>query len=387
MKANPFNYVLVHFSDGDTAGHASGWGSSPYNNALITVDGYLGRIFNLVTGTPALQGKTDIILTADHGGKGTDHSMNTEHLNYTVPLYVWGPDAQAGMDLYGLNQHTRVNPLTTRPDYTVTGQPIRNGELANLALDLLGLRAVPGSTINSVQDLSITSPSAYSECGSDNGKALTAQPVNLCEFGVASAVSGAGPWAWSCTNGGARVSCTASLLMLPVITTTSPLPSGTVSVPYTQNLVATGGTAPYSWSLFNGSLPLGLSLSSAGLISGTPTAGGISRFTSRVEDAAGYTADKSLSLTISVPLMITTGSPLPNAIKKVVYSAQLVATGGSSPYIWSISSGKLPAGLSLNSVTGVISGRTNKSGISTFMVKVLDTKGISAIKALSLTVE
>lgn len=60
MKSTPFNYALLHYTDGDTAGHASGWGSAAYNNALVAVDGYLGRIFELVTSTPALQGKTDI---------------------------------------------------------------------------------------------------------------------------------------------------------------------------------------------------------------------------------------------------------------------------------------------------------------------------------------
>ena len=230
MKTTPFNYALVHFTDGDSAGHTYGWGSTVYNNALIAVDSYLGRIFDLVTSTPALQGKTDIILTADHGGNGTNHADNTDRLNYTIPFYVWGPDAQAGTDLYNLNQSTRTDPGTARPAYTAPVQPIRNGELANLALDILELGAVPGSTINASQNLAITSLNASGECGSDDGKILTAEPVNLCNTGVASAVSGSGPWEWTCTDGGSSVSCSADILTLPVITTASPLPSGTVGV-------------------------------------------------------------------------------------------------------------------------------------------------------------
>ena len=155
MGTTPFNYALVHFTDSDTAGHASGWGSKAFNNALMAVDGYLGLIFDLVTRNPVLKGKTDIILTADHGGKGTNHADNTDPLNYTIPFYVWGPDAQPGADLYALNQITRLNPGTGRPPYTDPVQPIRNGEVANLVLKILGMAVIPGSTINASQDLSI----------------------------------------------------------------------------------------------------------------------------------------------------------------------------------------------------------------------------------------
>jgi hypothetical protein len=387
MRTDPFNYVLVHFTDGDSAGHAYGWSSTAYNNALIAIDGYLGLIFDLVTSTPALQGKTEIILTADHGGKGTDHSVNTEPLNYTVPFYVWGPDAQAGSDLYAINQSTRFDPGTTRPPYTVLVQPIRNGELANLALSILGLSAVPGSTINESQDLAITSASAFGECGADNRKALTSAPVDLCNYGVSSAVSGLGPWYWTCTNGGNKVYCSATLLTSLVITTTSPLPSGTIDAYYSKTLAATGGSTPYTWSLVSGSLASGLSVSSSGVISGTPTVGGTSSFTVRVTDAIGSSSDKALSLTITVPLQITTTSQLPVATKKVAYSVKLAATGGSTPYTWTIASGRLPSGLSLNSTNGVISGKASKAGTSTFTVKVTDAKGIFVSKVLSLTVK
>jgi hypothetical protein len=387
MKTNPFNYVLVHFNDGDTAGHASGWGSTAYNNALVAIDGYLGLIFDLVTSTPILQGKTEIILTADHGGKGKDHSLNSEPLNYTIPFYVWGPDAQAGSDLYDLNQSTRLNPGMTRPPYTDSVQPIRNSELANLALSILGLSEVPGSTINESQDLAITSASAYGECGADNGMALTSAPVNLCNFGVSSAVGGMGPWYWTCTNGGNKVYCNATVLTSLVITSTSPLPSGTVGIYYSNILEATGGLTPYTWSLVSGSLPPGLGMSSTGVITGTPTVGGTFNFTAGVIDATGSSSGKEFSLIITVPLQITTTSPLPVATKKVAYSVKLVATGGSTPYTWTIASGRLPSGLSLNSTTGVISGKASKVGASTFTVKVTDAIGKIASKVLLLTVK
>lgn len=156
--ATPYNFSFVHFTDPDTAGHASGWGSTAYNNSLIAVDGYVGQIFNMVTGNATLNGHTAIVLTADHGGYLNDHSDPTLALDYTIPLYVWGPGVTAGADLYSLNPLSRTDPGTARITYSATGQPIRNGDSANLELMLLGLGAVPGSTINTAQDLAVPEP-------------------------------------------------------------------------------------------------------------------------------------------------------------------------------------------------------------------------------------
>ncbi len=387
MKTAPFNYALVHYTDGDTAGHASGWGSTAYNNALILLDGYLGSIFDLVTTTPALQGKTDIILTADHGGHGYDHSLATDALNYTIPLYVWGPDAEAGADLYALNQSTRLDPGTSRPAYTDPVQPIRNGELANLALSILGLGAVPGSTINPARNLAIASSSAVGVCGSDNGKVLAAEPVDLCAKGIASAINGTGPWTWSCTNGGSSVACATTDNPAPVITTTAPLPSGSVNVPYTTTLFAEGGTPPYLWSVSSGLLPQGLTMNGGtGEIGGTPVTAGSSTFTVTVTDAQNSTGEKQFTLAIAGQALQITTTSLPQAKKKVAYRQALGASGGTPPYTWSLSSGRLPSGLSLNSATGVISGKASKSGTSSFTVRVTDAKGGSATRSLTITV-
>ena len=84
---------------------------------------------------------------------------------------------------------------------------------------------------------------------------------------------------------------------------TSPLAGGTVGTPYSQTLIALGGTAPYTWSVVAGfgSLPAGLTLASNGLISGTPSTSGTSSFTVKVMDAASATAQGLFSITISAP--------------------------------------------------------------------------------------
>ncbi len=172
----------------------------------------------------------------------------------------------------------------------------------------------------------------------------------------------------------------------PFITTNSTLPPGTVNVPYSQTLVATGGAPPLKWTITAGVLPAGLALSSAGQISGTPTTAGTSDITVQVADANGATATKPLVLTINPPLVITTSSPLPSGTVGVNYSQQLTATGGSGQYTWTIITGALPLGLSLNPAAGQISGTPTTAGAANFTILVTDSNKVTATAAYTLNV-
>jgi hypothetical protein len=164
-----------------------------------------------------------------------------------------------------------------------------------------------------------------------------------------------------------------------LITTSSPLTSGQVTVAYSASLAATGGTAPYTWTVSAGALPGGLSLSSAGLVSGTPTAAGTFNFTAKITDSAGRTATAPLQITIApAPLIITT-STLPNGVVGAAYAATLAATGGTTPYTWSLTSGALPTGLSLNASTGAIGGQPSQGVTNTPLTfKVTDSTSPTA---------
>ncbi len=97
------------------------------------------------------------------------------------------------------------------------------------------------------------------------------------------------------------------------ITTNSPLPQGTVGTSYSQTIAASGGTAPYTWSLSSGSLPTGLTLNAGtGTISGTPSAVGNTTFTVRVSDSASASVTKQFQLSISstaAPTFTISGIP------------------------------------------------------------------------------
>jgi hypothetical protein len=172
----------------------------------------------------------------------------------------------------------------------------------------------------------------------------------------------------------------------PQVATTSPLASGQITVGYSATLPVAGGTAPYTWSISAGAQPGGLGLSSGGVLSGTPTAAGTFIFTVKVTDAVAQTATAPLQVTISpAPLTITTSS-LPNGQVGTAYSATLGAAGGTTPYTWTLTSGTLPAVLSLNAATGEISGTPTQAVTSTPLTfKVTDsTSPVVLTKSVNL---
>jgi MYXO-CTERM domain-containing protein len=160
----------------------------------------------------------------------------------------------------------------------------------------------------------------------------------------------------------------------PAITTTSPLTAGTVGTAYNQTFAATGGTPPYSWSVTVGTPPAGLTLSAAGVLSGTPTTAGTSNFT--VEVTGGASSTKAFALTINpagapditAPTVSST-SPVDNATGVAVTTA-VTATFNEpiAPATLTAASFRLNDGV--DNVTGTVS--LNAAGtIATFTPSAL----------------
>jgi len=179
-------------------------------------------------------------------------------------------------------------------------------------------------------------------------------------------------------------------IVKPLVITTASLSNGTVGVNYSQSLLATGGVSPYTWSITSGALPAGIVLT-GNVLSGKPTTSGTFPFTVQVKDSSApqKITTKQLSILVneSLPLAITTAS-LVNGMAGRIYSQTLAASGGVSPYTWSISDGVLPLGLGLNASTGVISGTPTKTGTATFTVQAKDSSFPQKIatKQLSITI-
>lgn len=170
--------------------------------------------------------------------------------------------------------------------------------------------------------------------------------------------------------------------MTPLEILTTTLPNMQTSVAYSFQMQVIGGTGQYTWALTSGSLPTSVTLSTAGLISGTTSDLSYSqtlRFT--VTDSAGATQYVDIPLTIVNPLAILTAARLPNGTVGRPYSMQLVSQGGSGTWPsepWALVSGNnLPSGLSLIGATGVITGSPTTTYSGSFSIQV--TRGAETV--------
>jgi Putative Ig domain len=123
-----------------------------------------------------------------------------------------------------------------------------------------------------------------------------------------------------------------------------------------------------------------------GLCAGaTLTATGTAHAASSVTAASDHTASASAKAVSPLAVVTTYLSPAP---AQTSYKGQLAATGGTKPYSWSIESGTLPTGLTLNSSTGAITGKPSWTGTFDFTAEVTDSEAtpVSATQAESITV-
>lgn len=153
---------------------------------------------------------------------------------------------------------------------------------------------------------------------------------------------------------------------------------------YSSTVKASGFPAP-SFAVSTGALPDGLSLDAAtGEIAGTPTAGGVSTFTIAASNGVGSDATATYTMTVSESPTITSDDPAP-AIVGASYSFTIAATGYPAP-TFAVSSRALPAGLSLDSTTGEITGTPTTAGPATFAITASNGVDPAAMTAYSLLV-
>jgi hypothetical protein len=167
-----------------------------------------------------------------------------------------------------------------------------------------------------------------------------------------------------------------SLYIPPLNITTASLPEFMTGTAYSQTVNVTGGKTPYHWKLTSGTLPSGITLDKpTGAISGMSSQTGPFPLTIQVTDSSwptNLTATQSYTLVGSSALVVTT-TILPQITDGENYDTSVAVLGGLAPYQWSIASGSLPTGISLNAGTGVISGSTQQTGSFPLAVKVTDS--------------
>ncbi len=166
------------------------------------------------------------------------------------------------------------------------------------------------------------------------------------------------------------------------------LPYGTLGASYSNTFTASGGAAPYKWQLVTGTLPTGMVLSSGGVLTGTPTQSGLTSLVVKATDTKGAIATGAFLLQIVNPNVpfINPYPPLQPGTVGQSYQAAFTGVGGHAPYTWSIASGTLPPGVSLNSQAGTLSGTPTQAGNFPFTAKIADGQQVTTTQAFAMQV-
>lgn len=239
-----------------------------------------------------------VIITVAPGSSGGGTSFSQYRLNITQGTSgAWGRITELDW-IAGSTEHPTTHYTASSSDVTSTGNngwQAYDGSTSSF-WDLMGTTGNITINLGTAQPITAVrirvgadnrAPAAFAISGSNDG-------TNWTDLGT---VSGLTTGSWSSLDQTFNLTLPNSI---PEITTTS-LPNGAIGIAYSQTLAATGGDGSLSWSITAGSLPAGLSLSSAGVISGTPTASGTSNFTVRVADQDNDADTQALSITIPAP--------------------------------------------------------------------------------------
>lgn len=179
---------------------------------------------------------------------------------------------------------------------------------------------------------------------------------------------------------------------IPIRTTINPatLPAAVAGTAYSQSLSTVDGLAPFTYAVTTGALPAGVAFSADGVLSGTPTVRGTFNFTVQSVGGTGgmepTTGSRAYSLVVGAATLVLTPTNLSAGTVNASYVGTISASGGVAPYSYAISAGALPAGLSLNSTTGEISGTPTVVATSTFTVTAADASNSTGTQVYSVDV-
>ncbi len=186
------------------------------------------------------------------------------------------------------------------------------------------------------------------------------------------------------TNGCSGTRSYTLTITCPLITLNpETLPQASVGQAYSQTFTASGGAAPYTFSQSGGTLPTGLTLTAAGLLSGTPTTPGTFNFAVKVTDATGCMVTHSYSIPACAPITVNPAALAAGRPGQPYPAVTFTATGGIDPYTFALT-GTLPAGLTFNA--GVLSGTPTQTGSFALTVTATDGNGCRGSRAYTLLI-
>ncbi len=330
---------------------------APYIATLSSTGGLVPVTFAVAAGSlpPGLTMATDGTISGTPTGGGT--------YNFTVTA---------------TDSATATGPYTGARAYALTV------DAATIALSP-SAGALPGGTTGLTYSQSFstsggTGPYNYAVTGTlpagltlSNAGVLAGTPTagGTFNFTVSATDSSTGSGPYTSSQAYSMTIAASTIAVAP-----STLPTAAIGEAFSETITASGGIAPYSYSVTSGTLPAGLTLSTAGVIAGTPTAGGTFNFTVSATDSASgtgpFTGSQAYTLAIAAPTIAVAPPTLSNAAIGAAYSQSITASGGIAPYSYSVTSGALPAGLSM-STGGVLAGTPTAAGTFSFTVSATDT--------------
>ncbi len=421
---------------------ASG-GSGGYTYSLVgTPPAGLGLTANVLSGTPTAGGTFSFSITARDSLGGTvtnGYSLTIANpaiivqptvissgqvgVSYSQPFTASGGNGGPSYtfsigpaNLFGLTFNAATATLGGTPTSSGTSNitiSATDGQLTGqrtytLTVISSGLTLTPSTIVNGI--VGVRYSQTFTAAGGSGTYTFTLSPPNPAGLtfsapgsgGAATATlsgtpttSGSFPLTVQVTDGTSTLPVRYTLAISPTALSilTTGLPTATQGSGYSASLSATGGTPPYTWAIqpSNG-LPAGLMLTASGpgsgSIFGTPTAGGTFPFGVTVTDSLGITASTSLSIAVQTPpLMFSTTSPLPPALSGASYSVTFGATGGLSPYTFSINPGSSGLGASGATLSGIPVNNGSTPVTYNISVKVTDSLQNSIAGNFTVTVQ
>ncbi|WDI93765.1 putative Ig domain-containing protein [Xanthomonas campestris] len=412
-------------------------GTAPYSYALTAGALPTGVVVDVATGglsgTPTVAGTFNFTLTvSDSTPSPAAQASRSYTLTIAAPVIVVAPTAlPAATRGTAYSQTLSASGGTAPYTYAVSAGNVPAGLTLASNGTLSGTATVEGSfnfTVTATDANTFTASQAYAVTVAGPNLALPASSLPAGTAGqayaatIAPATGGTAPYSYALTagalpsgvvldaatgalSGTPTVSGTFNFTLTVTDSTPSPaaqasqsytlsiagatlvpgqptLPPAVRGTPYSQVLTATGGVAPYTYSVASGTLPAGLTLASNGVLSGTPTAEGSMSFTIAVADAGNASATQAYTFTVAAPNLALPASNLPAGTAGQAYTAAISpATGGTAPYSYALTAGALPSGVVLDAATGALSGTPTVSGTFNFTLTVTDSTPSPAAQA------
>ncbi|PHV25239.1 autotransporter outer membrane beta-barrel domain-containing protein, partial [Janthinobacterium sp. BJB426] len=407
-------------------------GAAPYTYAISAGSLPAGLSLNtstgLLSGTPTAAGTFNFTVRAEDSSTGSGPYAGARAYSLTVAAPAVGiapstlPAMTAGVAFsqgvnatggtpaynYAVTAGSLPTGLTLAADGTLSGTPAAAGAYSftitatdsstGAGAPFSGSRAYSGSVAPGAPIAgNVSATVAYGSSANpitlslSGGAASSVAVASGASHGTATAsgtsitytptagYGGPDSFTYTATNGiGTSTAATVTITVgTPTVTIVqTSVAGGTVGAAYSQTLTAANGLAPYTYAISAGALPSGVSLSSAGLLAGTPTAGGTFNFTVRATDSSTgsgpYAGARAYSLTVASPTVSVAPSTLPTMTAGVAFSQAITATGGTAAYSYAVTTGSLPAGLTL-AANGTVSGTPTTAGAYTFSITATDS--------------